>query len=119
MLSHNLPIENIHPALKLLAALPFVIFLMTIHSDDLPDQIPAPEVVIRSESGATISFVNENGKEHNLRKEELPHLVLYRNGQLTDPQERTLEIEFHSIDLPPSGGYVSIEAFTQSPGTYS
>ena len=110
----NLPIENIHPALKLLAALPFVIFLMTIHSDDLPDQIPAPEVVIRSESGATISFVNENGKEHNLRKEELPHLVLYRNGQLTDPQERTLEIEFHSIDLPPSGGYVSIEAFTQS-----
>jgi hypothetical protein len=112
------PIENINPALKLLAALPLVFLLMSIRSGDLLDQMPDPEVVIRSKSGATITFYEKNGKsDHNdPKKEELPQLVLFRNGKLTDPQERTLEIELRSLDLPSTGGYVSIEAYTGSAG---
>lgn len=67
-------------------------------------------------SGQRIEFKTQNGKILNgvepLNK-DIPHLVLYRNGVLTDPLERTLDLE---IDLPshlPAGMWLTLRVETQ------
>jgi hypothetical protein len=43
----------------------------------------------------------------------LPHLVLYRNGALTAPDERTVIVEVTGIEVPPTGVTVTLEVETQ------
>jgi hypothetical protein len=44
---------------------------------------------------------------------DVPHLVLYRNGELTDPGERTLMVEVTGIEVPRTGVVVTLEVETQ------
>ena len=84
---------------------------------------PAPEsapttlaVALGAASGKTIAFRPQNGipPEQGLLLEwDLPHLVLYRNGSLTDPRERTLAIEVTGIQVPPGGVTVTLIVETQ------
>jgi hypothetical protein len=63
-----------------------------------------PQVALRAASGATIPFVTQNGKTISGVPPQtlaLPHLVLYRNGALSDANERTLILEVTGIDVPP------------------
>jgi hypothetical protein len=43
----------------------------------------------------------------------LPHLVLYRNDNLTDPAERTLVVAIDRIEVPPAGVTVTLTLTTQ------
>jgi hypothetical protein len=64
----------------------------------------------------TIRFRTQNGETMGEAPPEaldLPHLVLYRNGVLTDPEERTLMVEVGGIQVPTSGVTVSLEVTTQ------
>jgi hypothetical protein len=76
----------------------------------------APAVTLRAASGATIPFATQNGKtvgDVPPQRLELPHLVLYRNGALSDPDERTLIVQVSGIEVPPSGVTVTLELETQ------
>lgn len=76
----------------------------------------APTITLRTGSGATIAFKSENGATvYGLppAESELPHLVLFRNGELTDPQERTLIVEIGGIAVPPTGLTVSLKLETE------
>src|SRR5687767_12170843 len=44
---------------------------------------------------------------------EIPHLVLYRNGVLTPGFERTLHVSVGDLSVPPSGMYVQLVIETQ------
>jgi hypothetical protein len=44
---------------------------------------------------------------------DLSHLVLRRNGTLTDPGERTLIVELTDIEVPPAGVTVTLKVETQ------
>ena len=75
-----------------------------------------PSVVLRARSGLTVTFRTQNGEtiEHEAPQTmELAHLVLYRNGELTDAGERTLDIEVNGIDVPPGGVTVTLKLETQ------
>jgi hypothetical protein len=75
-----------------------------------------PTVALRAASGATITFVTQNGQtvaDVPPQAQELPHLVLFRNGALTDPGERTLILEVSGIEVPPAGVTVTLEVETQ------
>ena len=81
-----------------------------VHADS------GPGVSLRAASGATIPFVTQNGKtigDTPPRTLELPHLVLFRNGTLTDADERTLILEVTGVDVPPAGVTVSLTVETQ------
>jgi hypothetical protein len=85
---------------------------------DSPSSPPAasPAATLRAASGATIAFVTQNGETvDNLPPQtlELPHLVLYRNGALTDASERTLLVEVSGIEVPSTGVTVTLELETQ------
>jgi hypothetical protein len=61
-------------------------------------------VAIRASSGATTEFKTQNGEAvDNVPPQtlDMAHLVLYRNGTLTDPDERTLVVEVTGIEVPP------------------
>ena len=82
----------------------------------LPKGYPAPAVTVRAASQATIRFRTQNGeREGGVPPEtrDLPHLVLQRNGALTDPKERTLLVEVTGIDVPPAGVTVTLSVETQ------
>jgi len=71
----------------------------------LPDDAGAPTVTVRAASGATIGFTTQNGQTIDdvpPQTLELPHLVLYRNGDLTPPEERTLILTASDLVLPSS-----------------
>jgi hypothetical protein len=75
-----------------------------------------PTATLRAASGATIGFKPQNGQTTNNVPQQaldLPHLVLYRNGALTDPDERTLIVEVTDIELPPTGVTVTLKVETQ------
>jgi hypothetical protein len=75
-----------------------------------------PAVTLRAASGATILFKTQNGQEIDgvaPQPLHLPHLVLHRNGALTDPAERTLIVEVTGITVPPPGVTVTLEIETQ------
>ncbi len=76
----------------------------------------APTISLRAASGATIPFKARNGMgvDELLSQEwELPHLVLSRNGELTEPSERTLIIEIGNLAVPPAGVTVTLNIETQ------
>jgi hypothetical protein len=76
----------------------------------------APAVTLQAASGATILFKTQNGQDRGdvaAQTLELPHLVLYRNGELTDPQDRTLVVAVTGIAAPSSGVTVTLEVRTE------
>ena len=81
----------------------------------LPKGNPAPSITVRAASGATIGFTTQNGQPADdvpPRGLDLPHLVLYRNGALTHPDERTLIITLSDLVLPSSGLTVTLRVQT-------
>lgn len=47
-----------------------------------------PDVALRAASGATTRFLTQNGRSNGgdlPQAFDIPHLVLYRDGELTDP----------------------------------
>lgn len=79
-----------------------------------PTAIPA--ATLRAASGAIIPFVTQNGEtiaDVPPQARELPHLVLFRNGALTSPDERTLIVQISGIEVPPAGVTVTLELETQ------
>ncbi|MCB0246879.1 MAG: hypothetical protein KDI12_25945, partial [Anaerolineae bacterium] len=72
-------------------------------------------LVLAAANGDTIRFMPQNGKEIDGVKPQLlslPHLVLRRNGQLTDAAERTLVVFATGLDIDPAGTLVSLELTT-------
>ena len=81
-----------------------------------PDVVSVPTVTLRAASGAAIAFKTQNGKAiDNVPPQTLalPHLVLFRNDALTDPEERTLIVEVTSIPVISAGVTVTLEVMTQ------
>jgi hypothetical protein len=77
---------------------------------------PVQGVTLRAASGATVSFQTQNGETEDgvaPQRLNLPHLVLTRNGALTDPVERTLIVEVVGIEVPAAGATVTLEVETQ------
>jgi hypothetical protein len=75
-----------------------------------------PTATLRAASGATITFKTHNGRTIDDAPPQilaLPHLVLFRNGALTDPNERTLIVEVTGIEVPPAGVTVTLQVETQ------
>jgi hypothetical protein len=75
-----------------------------------------PAVSIQSSSGKTISFKTQNGwtvSDVPVEVKDIPYLVLFRNGVLTDPIERTLTIKVDGIQVPTQGITVTLEIETQ------
>ena len=85
----------------------------------LDSPLPAiPTVTLRVASGATIPFMTQNGKVvhgNPPRTRELPYLVLYRNGVLSNAHERTLVVEITGIDVLPGGVTVTLLVETEHP----
>jgi len=82
----------------------------------LPQAASGPIAVLRAASGASVMFMTQNGQAMGNvppRTSELPHLVLYRNGTLTAPAERTLIVEVTGIEVPPPGVTVTLQVETQ------
>jgi len=76
----------------------------------------APAVVLRAASGASLSFSTQNGERvAGVAPEtlDLPHLVLHRNGALTEPDERTLIVQVADIKVPAAGVTVTLILETQ------
>jgi hypothetical protein len=73
-------------------------------------------VTVRAGSGSTIEFWTQNGETiDNVapRRLEVPHLVLFRNGELADASERTLVVEVNGIEVPPGGVTLTLKLETQ------
>lgn len=77
---------------------------------------PIHTVTLQAVSGNTILFKTQNGQFSNDTApimKDIPYLVLYRNAQLTAPQERTLNITLSGIEVPPQGLAVRLIVETQ------
>lgn len=75
----------------------------------------APGVTLWAASGATILFTTQNGQtvaDVPPQRLDLPHLVLYRNGALSAPIERTLVVQVRGMAIPPPGVTVTLELAT-------
>jgi hypothetical protein len=73
-------------------------------------------VTLRARSGATIPFKTQNGVTVDgvpPERSDVPYLVLYRNGVLSDPSERTLIVEVRGLVVPPGGVTVTLTVETQ------
>ena len=91
----------------------------SIRADLAPLQQPVatgPAITLWAASGATLEFVTQNGVAVDGVPPEtrrVPHLVLRRNGALTDPAERTLLVEVAGLEVPPPGVTVTLSVETQ------
>ncbi|MGW8249008.1 MAG: hypothetical protein ACWGO1_00070, partial [Anaerolineales bacterium] len=80
------------------------------------NQHGTPNITLSAASGATIPFVAGASREVDLlpaHHQRIPHLVLTRNGELTAPYERTLDITINSLVVPAGGITVTIKLETQ------
>jgi hypothetical protein len=69
-------------------------------------------------SQETIDYKTNNGLELGpdpVKQFEIPHLVLYRNGDLTKPDMRTFRVEITGIAVPPGGATLLLDVSTQHP----
>jgi hypothetical protein len=85
-------------------------------SDTGAEIASVPTVSLRAASGASIEFRAQEGpldRTASLQARQVPHLVLRRNGALTDPEERTLAVEVSGINVPPPGVTVTLQVETQ------
>jgi hypothetical protein len=77
---------------------------------------PNTTVTLQALTGNTILFKTQNGQFSNdtaPKKKVIPYLVLYRNAQLTAPQERSINISLNGIEIPPQGLTVKLTVETQ------
>ena len=77
---------------------------------------PNPRVTLQAVSGKTIPFKTQTGQYSNdtsPQEKNIPHLVLYRNAQLTASQERTINIILSGIEIPAKGILVRLSVETQ------
>jgi hypothetical protein len=84
--------------------------------ESMPRATSVPTATLRAASGATIRFRPQNGRATDnvpIQAWDVPHLVLYRNGGLTAPDERTLTVEVTDIEVPPTGVTVTLKVQTQ------
>lgn len=75
-----------------------------------------PSVRLRAASGATIRFTTQNGATIDgvpPRSSDIPYLVLYRNGEMTPPDQRTLIVELVDLALPPAGVTATLSVETE------
>jgi hypothetical protein len=75
-----------------------------------------PAVTSRAASRATAVFMTQNGQavgDVPSQASDVPHLVLYRNGALTAPDERTLRVEVTGFEVPATGVTVTLQVETQ------
>jgi hypothetical protein len=66
-----------------------------------------PLVQLNSANGLVIDFHTQNGQTvtgASPVSKEIPHLVLFRNGELTRPEERTLHLTLAGLEVPPKTG---------------
>ncbi|MGW8250436.1 MAG: hypothetical protein ACWGO1_07315, partial [Anaerolineales bacterium] len=88
------------------------------YSISFPAQDWIDSIQLRAQSGSMLDFQTQNGVSIQgvpAQTKELPHLVLSRNGQLTDPQERTLELAVIGLSVPTTGITLTIRMETQHP----
>lgn len=81
-----------------------------------PESNQAPVVDLWNDTGATTRFATHNGQAHpGLEAEwfDLPYLVLFRNGEPTDPHERTIHLVVRNIAVASTGAEVTIVLATQ------
>ena len=71
----------------------------------------APSLTLRAASGKRIPFRTTDGSV--VEDRDVPHLVLRRNGALTDPVERTLFVEVTDMIVHPPGVTVTLTVETQ------
>ncbi len=75
-----------------------------------------PVVTLRAASGSWVEFRPNNGQPLDDIPPQilnLPHLVLFRNSNLTAPVERTLIISVSNLEVPSPGVMVSLAIETQ------
>jgi hypothetical protein len=75
-----------------------------------------PQVNLRAASGMTTPFIAQNNLTSNEQPtgmQDIPHLVLYRNGELTSPAERTLDVTLSNLEVPAGGITVTMRLETQ------
>jgi hypothetical protein len=70
----------------------------------------AVDVSLRTPTDSTISFRSENDPDTT---QQIPHLVLKRNGVLTPGFERTLSVSVDHLSIPKSGLFVDLTIDTQ------
>lgn len=75
-----------------------------------------PWILLHAATNRTIFFLTQNGQKVEGQAPqafEIPHLVLFRNGQLTEPLERQVTISVQGLDLPPHGLSITLTLETQ------
>lgn len=82
-----------------------------------PDgSVKSPNIVLSAVSGSTITFAEQKrsgGKDLPTQLKAIPHLVLYRNGDLTAAPERTLTMTISNLEIPSTDMTVSLLLETQ------
>ena len=123
--ARTMPLSMGHLNLTVLAALVLLAAACSPKLASLPQYVPAPAVrgatagpavTLHAASERTVRFLTHNGEtigDAPTQAISLPHLVLYRNGALTPPEERTLIVEISGLQVPPPGVTVSLELETQ------
>ncbi len=71
-----------------------------------------PKVVLSAVSAATVPFTEQTGQTATASR-DIPHLVLFRNGELTAPAERTLNVTISNLTVPAAGITVTLNLETQ------
>ena len=74
------------------------------------------KIALKAPTGAVILFKTENGQDVDTSGQKgnnIPYLVLNRNGVTTPMIERMLRITVDNIQVPPSGLFVKLEITTQ------
>jgi len=67
-------------------------------------------------SQETIGYKTNNGLENGgqaVETFEIPHLVLYRNDALAEPEARAIRLEVTGIDVPPGGATLFLDVTTR------
>lgn len=75
-----------------------------------------PTVSLHGDSGKLIRFKTQNGwtvGDVPIEIIYIPHLVLFQNGSLTDPIQRSLTLTISGIEVPTEGVTVTLEVETQ------
>jgi hypothetical protein len=83
----------------------------------LPFASPKFEVHLQAANGKTIEFRTQNDRTIQgvpPQTRQVPHLVLFRNGELTEPDERTLVVKVGRLNVPNPGITVNLRVETQN-----
>ena len=85
-------------------------------SASAPSTHDTSPIALSAASGASIEFRTQNGQtvgDIPAQIAQIPHLVLLRNGTLTDPRERTLAVALTGVEVPAGGITLTLTVETQ------